>query len=178
MNAGKNGNNGSIRGNKGDPFEDQLKEIDRELNCVDISENHAEGAAANKNQMHVEIVDLNSRTLVPANIERRKEAGADHVDVLNSFPSDQNLVKKTDSQEGKVGSVGNEGQARKKTWTHLACEVQKGGTQKQVDGVSLSKRSFMEVDTGDVPTKRRLVAPKSQETYSMVEAAEQPRQEQ
>ena len=178
LNAGKNGNNRSIKGNKGDPFEDHLKEIDRELNGADISENLAEGAAAIKNQMHVEIVDLNACTLGTANIERGKVAGADHVDVLNSFPSDNNLVRITDSQDVKVGSVGNEGQARKKTWTRLAREVQKGGNQKHVDGVSLSKRSFMEVDTGDFPTKRRLVAPKSQGIYSMVEAAEQPRQEQ
>ena len=178
LNAVNNRNNGCIRGNKGDPFEDQLKEIDRELNCFDISENNAEGAAANKNQIHMEIVDLSSCTSVPANIERGKEASASHMDVLNSMPFDQKLVAKTDSQEGKAGSVGNEGQARKKTWTRIARGVQNGGNWTQVDGVSLSKRSFMEVDTGVVPTKRRLVAPNSQKTYSMVEAAGQPRQEQ
>ena len=128
--------------------------------------------------MHVEIVDLNACTLGKDNIERGKVAGAEHVDVLNSSPSANNLVRIPDSQDVKVGSVGTEGQARKKTWTRLAREVQKGGNQKYGDGVSLSKRSFMEVDPGDFPTKRRLVAPKSQGIYSMVEAAEQPRQEQ
>ena len=109
LNAVNNGNNGCIRGNKGDLFEDQLKEIDRELNCFDIFENNAEGAAANKNQIHVEIVDLISCTSVLAKIERGKEASASHMDVSNSMPSNQKLVTKTDSQEGKAGSVGNEG---------------------------------------------------------------------
>ena len=130
LNAVNNGNNGCIRGNKGDPFEDQLKEIDRELNCFDIFENNAEGAAANKNQIHVEIVDLISCTSVLAKIERGKEAGASHMDVSNSMPSNQKLIAKTDSQERKAGSVGNEGQARKKTWTHIAHGVQNGGNQR------------------------------------------------
>ena len=172
-----NGNNRFIRGNKGDPFEDQIKETDRELNCFDISENNARGAAANKKQVLVEIADLNSSIKVPAKIKRGKEVDASHVDDLYSMPFDQKLVAKTDSQEGKVGSEGNEGQLRKKTWTRVARGVQNGGDQTKVDEVSLSKRSFMEVDSGDVPTKRRLVAHNSQKTYSMVEAAGQPRQE-
>ena len=115
---------------------------------------------------------------ISAKIKRGKEVDASHMDDLYSMPSDQKLVAKTDSQEGKASSVGNEGQARKKTWTHIARGVQNGGNQTQVDGVSLSKCSFMEVDTSVVPTKRRLVAPNSQKTYSMVEVAGQPHQEQ
>ena len=57
----------------------------------------------------MEIVDLISCTSVLAKIERGKEAGASHMDVSNSMPSNQKLVAKTDSQEGKAGSVGNEG---------------------------------------------------------------------
>ena len=178
LNAGKNGNNGSIEGNKGDPFEENLKEIDEELNGVDISKNLAEGAAVIKNQLHEESLDLNACTLGKNNIERGKVAGAEHVDVLNPSPSANNLVEIPESQDVKGGSVGIEGQARKKTWTRVAREVQKGGKQKYGDGVSLSKRSFMEVDPDDFQNKRRLVAPKSLGIFSMVEAAKQPRQEQ
>ena len=99
------------------------------------------------------------------------------MDDLNFVPSDQKVVAESDSQEGKVGSEGNKGQLKKKTWTRVARGVQKGGNQTKGDVVSLSKHSFMEVDNGDVPNKRRLVAHNSQVTYSMVEAAGQPRQE-
>ena len=178
LNVGKNGNNGSIEGNKGDPFEENLKEIDKELNDFDISKNLDEGAATIKNQRHVESVDLNACTVGKNNFERGEVAGAEHVDVLNPSPSVNNLARIPDSQEVEGGSGGTEGQVRKKTWTRLAREVQKGGKQKYGDGVSLSKRSFMEVESGDVQTKRRLVAPKSLGIFSMVEAAKQPRQEQ
>ena len=178
LNAGKNGNNGCIAGNKRDPLEENLKEIDMELNGVDISKNLAKGAAVIKNQMHVESVDLNACTLGKDNFERGKVAGAEHVEVLNLSPSVDNLEKIPDSKEVKGGSVGIEGQARRKTWTRLAREVQEGGKQNYGDGVSLSKRSLMEVDSGDFQTKRRLVDPKSLGIFSMVEAAKQPRQEQ
>ena len=178
LNAVNNGNNGFIRGNKGDPFEDQLKEIDRELNCFDSSENNTRGAAANNNQVHVKIVDLNSSIKVSAKIKHGKEVGASHVDDLNFMPFDQKVAAKTDSQEGKAGSEGNEGQLKQKTWTCVTRGVQNGGNQTKVDELSLSKHSFIEVVSGDVPNKRRLVAHNSQETYSMVEAAGQPCQEQ
>ena len=75
----------------------------------------------------MEIADLNSSIKVPAKIKRGKEVDASHVDDLYSMPSDQKLVAKTASQEGKVGSEGNEGQLRKKTWTRVARGVQNGG---------------------------------------------------
>lgn len=76
LNAVNNRNNGFIRGNKGDPFEDQINEIDKELNCFDISENNARGAAANNNQVHMENADLYSSIKVPAKIKHGKEASA------------------------------------------------------------------------------------------------------
>ena len=69
LNAVNNGNNGFIRGNKGDPFEEQINEIDRELNCFDISENNARCAVVNNNRVHVKNADLNSCIKVPAKIK-------------------------------------------------------------------------------------------------------------
>ena len=67
-----NGNNKFIRGNKGDPLEDQIKETNRELNCFDISENNARCAVVNNNRVHVKNADLSSCIKVPAKIKHRK----------------------------------------------------------------------------------------------------------
>ena len=172
------GNYGVIYGHNGDLLEDQILEIDRELNSVEITEEIERGEAASNKETHVDNPNADSSNKIQGLLEKGLEACAGHVAALNSLTDELKKKNKPDTQGMVSSRVGEEGLAKNRTWTRVVRFAQKGDAQAKAESVGISKRSFMEIDGCELPNKKRLVDHVSQKKLSMVEAAGQPRQEQ
>ena len=89
------GNYGVIYGHNGDPLEDQILEIDRELNSVEITEEIERGEAASNKETHVDNPNADSSNKIQGLLEKGLEAGAGHVAALNSLTDELKKKKHT-----------------------------------------------------------------------------------
>ena len=172
------GNYGVIYGHNGDPLEDQILEIDRELNSAEITKRIERGEAALNKETDVDSPNAESPNKIPEILEKGLEADASHVAALNPLTNEPRKKNKPDTQVRASSREGEEGQAKTRTWTRVAHFAQKGDAQTKAEAAGTSKRSFMEIDGCELLNKRRLVDHVSQKQFLMVEAAGQPRQEQ
>ena len=186
-NYGENnsGNYGVIYGHNGDPLEDQILEIDRELNSVEITKRIERGEASLNKEVHVDSPNADSPNKIPEILETSLEASVGHVASLSSLTDEpktkktkKNKKNKPDTQGRASSHEGKEGQEKIRTWTRVARFAQKGDAQAKAEAAGTSKRSFMEIDNCELPNKRRLVDHVSQKKISMVEVACQPHKEQ
>ena len=138
-------------------MEKQIREINRELNDFDISRSNERGVATTHNEVHV-ANSLHETSLdLPSATEAGFEDGASHVDHLYSQNPSTNKNLKPDTQASSIGRVCKEGlQAR--TWTKVARATQRVEECSRGEVALSSKRTMMEVDNGEVPKKRKVVA--------------------
>nr|POF15765.1 putative ribonuclease h protein [Quercus suber] len=126
------GNYGVIYGHKGDPLEDQILEIDRELNSVEIIESIEREEAALNKEKHVDSPNTDSTIKIPEILEKGLEADAGHVAALNPL-TDEPRKKKPDTQARVSSREGEVGQSKTKTWTRVARFAQKGDAQAKAE---------------------------------------------
>ena len=167
---------GDNHGIKGSLLDEQILEIDRELNGIEISGDEIRGVIdANKG------ADLDA----PHNKEGKNESsagfeteeGAEHVPNISENP---NITKEILQPVvcGKISGNASSEQNSTRTWIRLSRKAKvlndegKGGSGHSI------KRSFMEVEGCEGQKKRRLALSKSKTNLPVVEAECQSRQEQ
>ena len=148
---------GDNDGNKGYFMEKQIREIDRELNDFDISGSNERGAEATHNEVHMSNSLHETKLDLPSTTEAGFGEGAGHVDHLYSQNPGTNKNLKPDTQASSIGRVCKEG-SQARTWTRVARAAQRVEEFSRGEVALSSKRTMVEVDNGEVPKKRKVVA--------------------
>nr|POE53775.1 hypothetical protein CFP56_76940 [Quercus suber] len=104
-----NRNYGAIYGHNGDPLEDQILEIDRELNSVEITKRIERGEVELDKETHVDSPNDDLPNKIPEILEKGLEADAGHVVSLSSLIDELRKQNKPNTQGRASSREGEEG---------------------------------------------------------------------